>query len=95
MEMVGKSSSIQAKPASITKLMTAKVALDYLSLSESITIKSSDIQCGSGDTFYPGDVIYVGDAILAMLLPSSNTLATALARVAGEKILRAQRRLFS
>ena len=91
-EMVGKSSSIHAKPASITKLMTAKVALDFLPMSESITIKSSDIQSGSGDTFYSGDVLYVEDAILAMLLPSSNTLATALARVAGERILRAQKR---
>lgn len=94
-EMVGKSSSIQAKPASITKLMTAKVALDYLSMSEIITIKSSDIQSGSGDTFYSGDVLYVEDAILAMLLSSSNTLATALARIVGKKILKAQkRRLF-
>lgn len=90
--MVGKSSSIHAKPASITKLMTAKVALDFLPMSESITIKSSDIQSGSGDTFYSGDVLCVEDAILAMLLPSSNTLATALARVAGERILRAQKR---
>lgn len=76
--------------------MTAKVALDYLSMSEIITIKSSDIQSGSGDTFYSGDVLYVEDAILAMLLSSSNTLATALARIVGKKILKAQkRRLFS
>lgn len=85
--MVGKSSFMHAKPASVTKLMTAKVAFDNLSMSESITIKSSDIQNGSGDTFYIGDVLYVGDAILAMLLPSSNTLANAIARVVGEKIL--------
>lgn len=87
LEMVGKSSTTQAKPASCTKLMTAMVALDHLSLDETITIKSSDIKSGSGNTFYDGDTINSGDAILAMLLPSSNTLATTLARVVGEKIL--------
>lgn len=87
LEMVGKSSTTQAKPCSATKLMTAMVALDHLSLDEIITIKSGDIKSGSGDTFYEGDTILFGDAILAMLLPSSNTLATAIARVAGEKIL--------
>ena len=91
MEMVGKSSLIRAKPASVTKLMTAKVALDNLSINESITIKSSDTQSGSGDTFYAGDILDVGDAILAMLLPSSNTLANAIARVVGEKILKSKK----
>ena len=57
------------------------------SLDEIITIHSSDIKSGSGDTFYEGGTILFGDAILAMLLPSSNTLATAIARTTGEKIL--------
>lgn len=89
LEMVGKASTTSAIPASCTKLMTAMVALDHLTLDETITIKSGDIQSGSGDTFYAGDTINAGDAILAMLLPSSNTLAAALARVVGWKILNA------
>lgn len=87
LEMVGKASTTQAIPASCTKLMTAMVALDHLFLDETITVKSSDIQTGSGDTFYDGDTLTFADAILAMLLPSSNTLATAIARVAGGRIL--------
>lgn len=87
LEMVGKASTTQAIPASCTKLMTAMVALDHISLDETITIKASDIQSGSGDTFYEGDTINAADAMLAMLLPSSNTLATAFARVAGGRIL--------
>lgn len=87
LQQVGKSSTTQARPASTTKLMTAMVALDHISLDETITIKASDIQSGSGDTFYEGDTINAADAMLAMLLPSSNTLATAFARVAGGRIL--------
>ncbi len=87
LEMIGKFSTTRAIPASATKLMTAMVALDTLSVDDTITIKPSDIKAGSGDTFYAGDTIKVGDAILAMLLPSSNTLATAIARTAGRCIL--------
>lgn len=87
LQMVGKSSTTHAKPCSATKMMTAAIVLDKLSIDEVITIKSSDIKSGSGDTFYEGDTLTVGDAILAMLLPSSNTLATALARVVGGRIL--------
>lgn len=87
LEMVGKSSTAQARPASTTKIMTCLVALDHLSLNENITIHASDIQSGSGDTYYEGDIINVADAIVAMMLPSSNTLATALARAAGNRIL--------
>lgn len=90
LEMVGKSSTTHAKPCSATKLMTALVALDNIGINDTITIKSSDIKSGSGDTFYEGDTITFGDAILAMLLPSSNTLATAIARTAGERILNAK-----
>lgn len=89
LEMVGKSSTTHAKPCSATKMMTAAIVLDKFSIDETITIKSSDIKSGSGDTFYAGDTLKVGDAILAMLLPSSNTLAAALARVVGWKILNA------
>ena len=87
LEMVGKSSTTHARPASTTKLMTAMIVFDHLSMNDTITIKASDIESGSGDTFYSGDTLNVGDAILAMMLPSSNTLAHAFARVVGNKIL--------
>ena len=87
LEMVGKNSTTRVIPASCTKLMTAMVALDNLSINETITIKSGDITPGSGDIFYAGDTINLGDAILAMLLPSSNTLAMAIARTVGALLL--------
>jgi len=87
LEMVGKSSTTHGHPASCTKLMTAMIVFDHLSMNDTITIKDFDITAGSGDTFYAGDTLKVADAILAMMLPSSNTLATAFARVVGNKIL--------
>jgi D-alanyl-D-alanine carboxypeptidase len=87
LEMVGKNSTTRAIPASCTKLMTAMVALDYISINETIIIKSGDIKPGSGDTYYVGDTITFGDAIFAMLLPSSNTLAMAIARTVGAVLL--------
>jgi hypothetical protein len=76
-------------PASTTKVMTAMVALDYITnLNEKIIIQSSDIAEGSGNYFVNGDIITFKDALYAMMLPSSNTCANAVARVVGEKILR-------
>lgn len=85
--LVSKSGDTQYLPASMTKLMTSMVVLDYCSLDETLTIIASDIQSGSGSTFYAGDQISIADAIPAMLLPSSNTLAVALSRYVGNKII--------
>jgi len=74
-------------PASITKVMTAITALDYMTnLDEKIAIKETDITPGRGNFFKPGDIITFRDALYSMMLPSSNTCATAVARTAGEKI---------
>ena len=85
--MVGKDAETQYYPASMTKLMTAMVVLDYCKLDEKMTIKTSDIQGGSGPVYADGDTMTIYDAVLAMLLPSSNTLAVALSRFVGNKIL--------
>lgn len=84
--MVGKDAETQYYPASMTKLMTAMVVLDYCNLDEKMTIISSDIQSGN-PVYADGDTMTIYDAVLAMLLPSSNTLAVALSRFVGNKIL--------
>lgn len=88
--MVSKDGGTQYYPASMTKLMTALVILDYCKLDEELTIIASDIQKDSYPIFYEGDIMYIKDAIPAMLLPSSNTLAVALSRFVGEKIINIQ-----
>lgn len=75
-------------PASVTKVMTAITALDYAdSLSEKILFKPSDLESGSGAIFQAGDIITLNDALAAMLLPSSNMAAKAVARNIGKKYL--------
>lgn len=41
---------------------------------------------GSGSDYYPGDIININDAIYAMLMESSNTLANAIAREVGKTL---------
>ncbi|HPZ43222.1 MAG TPA: serine hydrolase [Bacillota bacterium] len=74
-------------PASVTKVMTAITALDYMTnLDEKIVVQESDITFGMGNYFNIGDIITFRDALYSMMLPSSNTCATAVARTAGERI---------
>lgn len=69
-------------PASITKTLSALVALDSgIPLTTPITILASDLTVGSGYNLQEGDVITLEDALYDMMLPSSNTAAVAVARV--------------
>lgn len=78
----------QRTPASITKVMTAICALDYINdINESFMINATDITGGSGNYFYAGDILTYKEALHAMMLPSSNTCAEAVATAAGHKIL--------
>ncbi|MFS8629954.1 MAG: serine hydrolase, partial [Bacillales bacterium] len=82
-----KNADVPGHPASVTKLMTAVTALDYVSgLEEQFMIQETDITPGMGDYFLPGDILTLKDLLYGMMLPSSNTCATAMARIAGEKI---------
>ena len=66
--------------ASITKLMTAIVALEEARPSEVIQVRSQAAGVG-GSTVYlrAGDELSVGELVRAMLIPSANDAATALA----------------
>lgn len=88
--MVGKEPDRRRAPFSMTKMMTAIIALDYCLPDEIITIQEDDLQRGSGPKFYPGDKLTMDEAIIALMLPSSNTLAKAISRHVGEKILNLQ-----
>ena len=76
-------------PASITKVMTSICMLDFVAdINESFIINQSDLTAGSGYYFYGGDIITYKEALHAMLLPSSNTAAEAVATAVGHKILK-------
>lgn len=71
--------------ASVTKLMTAAVALDLLDPAHLITIESTDFRNDQSATqvVAVGERYRAGDLISAMLLASSNPAAEALARAYG------------
>lgn len=76
--LFAKNDTIRFSPASTTKMMTALVALDYYKPDDIITIKRTGvIPVIVG--FPLGDKIKFADMLYAMLLPSGNDVAFALA----------------
>ncbi len=70
--------------ASVTKLMTALVAVDKLKTDQVITIDSEDIAIEPVVmNLVEGENITVGDLLKGLLIPSANDAALTLARVAG------------
>lgn len=66
--------------ASVSKLMTAVVATDVLSLNQNITITQEMFGVDPNEkTLHVGDTYTVGDLLRIMLLPSDNVAAEALA----------------
>ena len=77
-------------PASITKLFTAYVALQYLHADTTITVKEALDLVHPGSSvadLKKGDQLTVRLLIEAMMLPSGNDAAYALAAAAGQVIL--------
>ena len=65
--------------ASTTKIMTALVALDYYKLNDILTVKSEKVE-GVNVGFKIGEKLKFEDILYAMLLPSGNDAALALAQ---------------
>src|SRR6266568_3026951 len=64
--------------ASTTKIMTALVALDYYKLDDILTVKTALVE-GSGLNLSRGEQFHFIDLLYAMLLPSANDAAQAIA----------------
>lgn len=75
--------------ASVTKVITALTALDYIKdLDATLTIPAEAISVGgSGAVFQEGDIVSYRDVLYAMMLPSSNMGAHALGYDIGRIIL--------
>lgn len=65
-------------PASTTKILTSLVGLDYFKLNDILTIYSDDVE-GSTVGFKKGEKITFESLLYAMMLPSANDAATAIA----------------
>lgn len=85
------SPEVGVSPASLTKVLTALTAIDYVDdWNQRLTIHQSDVLRGSGNNLRDGDVVTVRDLFYDMLLPSSNSAARALARFVGRKMNKAK-----
>ncbi len=76
--LYSKNPNLRFSMASTTKIMTALVALDYYQDKSILTIHTPYIE-GSNIGFYQGEKFYFEDLLYAMLLPSSNEAAYAIA----------------
>ena len=65
--------------ASTTKIMTALIALDYFKINDILTIKTEKAE-GVNVGFKTGEKLNFADILYAMLLPSGNDAALALAQ---------------
>ena len=66
--------------ASLTKLMTVRVALKSVSLDDTYKIKPEDIVFDTNSGFVKGDIYSIRDIVKATLIASSNNAAMMLAR---------------
>lgn len=86
-----KNASERKRPASMTKMLTAVIALEYLTDPQEKICVQQTVLDAIPDGFYAGDlkagdIITVKDALHAMMLPSSNAAAYVLANHVGHKI---------
>ena len=78
-------------PASVSKVLTAVCMLDEVdSLCETFDYCQFDTEIGGfyAEDFLPGDVLTFHQGLHAMLLPSSNVTAMAIARTVGARLLK-------
>ncbi len=87
--LFGQNSHVEYYPASITKILTALVVLEYADLSDTVTYSDkamNSVEADSGNklSLVAGDTMTVEDCLYALLLASVNQAANALAEhVAG------------
>ncbi|MDO8461117.1 MAG: hypothetical protein Q7S38_01600 [bacterium] len=77
--LFSKNENLVSPMASTTKLVTALVALDYFGQDDIITVNKSSIN-GVTIGFRNGERVYFKDMLYAMLLPSANDAALAVAQ---------------
>lgn len=74
--------------ASITKIMTAIVALENGDLSQPITVSADAVAAGESTAgLWEGDVLTLEAALQGLLVPSGNDAAVAIAETLGERFM--------
>lgn len=83
-----KNSHLKLYPASTTKMMTAILAVEHSSLNELVTVDQEVVSLtkGSHIALEPGEVLTMEQMLHALLLPSANDAALAIAKHVGGSI---------
>lgn len=87
--LYSKNVHVRMNPASITKVMTVLIALEYGHMDDIVTITEEAMISESGATLldlHPGDQITVENLIKASMVKSANDAASALAISIGESL---------
>jgi len=80
--MYSKNAFERLYPASITKVMTALIAIKYGNLSDSVTVTEDAVITEAGATLadiHPGDVLTMEQLLYGLMLPSGNDAGAAIA----------------
>lgn len=78
--LLAKNPHLRLPPASITKIMTAIIALEQYFPTQVVTVKDADRSVGQTANLLPGETLTVTDLIQALLINSGNDAAVALAQ---------------
>lgn len=79
-ELFAKDPNEKLRPASLTKLMTALVALDYYKPEDFLTVKRLAPEAGESDMgLAVGDVVSINNLLYGLLVPSGNDAAYTIA----------------
>ena len=78
----------EVKIASLTKIMTAIVALENAPLDTTITVSTNAVTTGGSSAgLQVGDTMALSQALYALMVPSGNDAATAIAECVGQKMI--------
>lgn len=83
-----RNATVQTQIASVTKIMTAIVALEEGSMDDVITVSETAAKIGeSSAELQAGDQLTLGEALKALMIPSGNDAAQAIAEFYGGRML--------
>lgn len=85
--LFSRDSDKEMKIASLTKLMTAILALENLDMNDTIEVSANAASVGgSSANLKAGDTLTFSDALLGLMVPSGNDAAIAIAETVGKKL---------
>jgi len=77
--LLAKQPNLRLRPASLTKIMTALISMDYFNSNTLITVKNGNLSVGAKAELIANDILTAQDMLYALLIPSGNDAAVTFA----------------